>query len=124
MSRVAVALAALWVTPAVAAPVPKSLRAAARAEPLLGTTWVGDEQPLGRIQYTFEANGVLVVTYVSTGNEYRKSTWTQDGAAVYWECNDKYVEYHATLKGGGISGEALNTKGLRWTVSLARGKER
>ncbi len=110
-------------TAAHAAPLPKAIKGN-RPEPLAGTTWVGDESPLGRIQYTFEDGGQLTVTYVSNGAVYTKSTWTQTGTAIYWECNDKYVEYHATLKDGRISGEALNVKGLRWAVSLSQGKER
>jgi hypothetical protein len=119
MARLLGVLVAILLVSAVsAAPVPK---AAKRKVPdVAGTTWVSDENEakLGVIEYTFLDNGTLSWRTQGSNNVNTKGSWKQDGDKLWWEVNDKYVDYNVTFKDGRFDGSALNVVNLRWTISL------
>jgi hypothetical protein len=85
-----------------------------------GLTWVSDEQSvdLGIIEYTFSKDGILDYKYIKNGSTYTGGSWKQSGEDLYWECNNKYVEYNLKFKDGNFVGSAKNIVGLKWDVTL------
>jgi hypothetical protein len=101
-----------------AAPVPKSLRP--KAPNLVGTTWVSDEDEvkLGVIEYTFHEGGKLTWRNRNGTQVWTEGSWTQEGDHLYWEVNQKYVDYNADFAGGQFEGLAVNKNNLRWKITL------
>lgn len=108
----------LATTVAVSAPVPEAVKV--KAPPLAGTTWVGQDETHGRVEYTFEAGGRLAYTY--GGTTYRNGTWAQTGDTLTWQTNDRYAEFTLRFRAGGFEGTAENVTGRTWAVKLTAGK--
>ena len=73
----------------------------------------GNKIPMGTFQYTVDQQGNKVrsgVTrdVVATGN------WTQSGANIYMETNNKYAERRGVVDGSSMHGKAVNIKGDSW----------
>ena len=102
-----------------AAPVPKGIKA--KAPPLVGTTWVGENaSDVGRVTYSFEEGGRLVCS--KNGQPYTKNatnTWAQDGDTLTWSVNGGYATATLTRTDGGYEGTATNVKGKTWAVKLS-----
>jgi hypothetical protein len=62
--------------------------------------------------------GLLVYSY--NGQTFCNGTWRQDGNRLYFECNKKYRECQATVRGDRIEGSSWNMAGARWQTSLSR----
>lgn len=114
---VLVASAAFAIT-VVAAPVPKALKN--KTPDVTGTVWLSDENEaqLGVIEYTFQEGGKLSYTRQGSGAVNTVGSWKQDGDHLYWEVNQKYVDYNADFKDGKFEGSALNVRSKRWTIVL------
>jgi hypothetical protein len=108
---------------AVAAPVPKSLRS--KVADVTGTVWVSDETAvnLGVIEYTFLEGGKLSWHQVGKNDVSTNGSWRQEGDHLYWEVNQKYVDYNVDFRGGRFEGGAVNKTNTRWTITL-RPKEK
>ena len=105
----------LLLAPTSAAPVPKGKK---KAPDVTGTVWTCDESEakLGVIEYTFGGGGKLTWRY--NGTAYTAGSWAQDGDALTWEVNQKYVEYTTAYDGTAFVGGALNKPGLKWAITL------
>jgi hypothetical protein len=91
----------------------------APVESIEGTTWTGTQFDTGdSLVLTFEKNHVL--KYTTKYGTFTTASWKQAGAAIYFETNNKYAEYHGTIDGGRMSGKAGNVKNLRWTWKATR----
>ncbi|HEX3149823.1 MAG TPA: hypothetical protein VHR66_17230 [Gemmataceae bacterium] len=88
---------------------------------LAGTTWVGKSSDGDEQTITFEAEGKM--TLVKRGNPFTKCSWTQDGAKVMWEVNDRYSEHTGVISGDKIEVSSHNRTGKTWTVTLTRKRE-
>jgi hypothetical protein len=91
------------------------------AADLTGTTWTG--KSLEGLDQTvrFLADGKLTIT--RGGRTIDNATWTQDGAKVSWQVNERFSEYAGTLDGDTMDVSAHNKAGKMWTTSLTRVKE-
>jgi hypothetical protein len=119
MLRVVPLVLVLVAQPAVAAPVPKSLKAKA-APTVEGTTWAGVHDgvaDLGRIEYTFLPEGKISYKHAN-GSTYTQGSWKQEGGKLYWECNQKYAEFDLEFKDGQFEGNAKNVTGKHWKITL------
>lgn len=120
MTRLLGVLTALVVFAPVAftAPVPKALKT--KAPDVTGTVWISDENEvkLGVLEYTFHEGGKL--TWQQQGSQHTNTagSWKQDGDHLYWEVNQRYVDYNTDFKGGKFEGGALNKVNKRWTIAL------
>jgi len=111
------ALAAITV--AVAAPIPKALRAP-RIPNIAGTTWVSEpEADLGQVTYQFHDDGNLTSFHFSIGRKREvEGCWKQDGTTIYFSVNKKYLEYNGTLEDGTIKVHAVNVAKREWNAVL------
>ena len=119
MARLLGVLAVLSVTSAVsAAPVPKALQK--KVPDVTGTMWVSDENEvkLGVLEYTFQEGGKLTWTQQGKNTVSTAGSWKQDGEHLYWEVNQKYVDYNVDFKNGQFEGGALNKVNKRWAITL------
>lgn len=112
-----VGLLALVPAAAVAAPVPKGAKKAAPS--VAGTVWAGDGL-VPRSSYEFRADGTILLESGGTGPRRPAGTWTQDGATVSWQFNNRYAEYRGTVRGDRMAVEAWNVTGSRWAGELSR----
>lgn len=112
------AACALTTLAAPAAPVPKALKP--KTPDVTGTVWVSDENEvqLGVLEYTFAEGGKLTWRQQGAQNVNTAGSWKQDGDHLYWEVNQKYVDYNVDFKDGKFEGSALNVRGKRWTINL------
>ncbi|MEO2088922.1 MAG: hypothetical protein ABGY75_05420 [Gemmataceae bacterium] len=120
MFRVVPLVLVLVALPAVAAPVPKSIKQNA-APSLEGTTWAGVHDgvaDLGRIEYTFLPEGKISYKHAN-GSTYTQGSWKQEGSKLYWECNQKYAEFNLEFKDGQFEGNAHNVTGKQWKIILS-----
>jgi hypothetical protein len=85
-----------------------------------GTEWSAPADGAGvtNVTYFFERGGILVYRY--NGRTFRNGTWRQEGNRVYFECNQKYRECRAALRGDRIEGDSWNVAGARWQTNLGR----
>ncbi len=119
MARLLGVLAVLIVVSSVpAAPVPKAVKK--KSPDVTGTTWVSDENEvkLGVIEYTFQEGGKLSWHQQGKNDVSTSGSWKQEGEHLYWEVNQKYVDYNVTFKDGQFEGGALNKTKLRWAITL------
>jgi hypothetical protein len=102
----------------VAAPVPKSLRS--KAPNVAGTMWVSDETAvdLGVLEYTFHEGGKLTWKRTDGDQVWTAGTWKQEGDHLYWEVNERYVDYNTDFNGGRFEGGAVNKNNLKWKITL------
>ena len=102
-----------------AAPIPKSIKPKSASQ-LAGTTWVSEDQAdLGSVTYNFHDDGKLTYAYGKNGiSSHKDASWKQDGAAIYFECNKKYVEYNGTIEDGVMVMKAANVVNNSWTVRI------
>lgn len=102
-----------------AAPVPKSLLRK-KTPDVTGTVWVSDETAvdLGVIEYTFHEGGKLTWKRNDGNQVWTAGTWKQEGEHLYWEVNQRYVDYNTDFKSGRFEGGALNKTNTRWAISL------
>ena len=114
---VALCLAGVTVTPVGAAP---RRDPPPKAEPLAGTTWSGTDSDGAHYVFTFEPDGTLA--YTSPTGSYRNGTWKQSGAAVSFEMNNHYSDYHGEIRGNTIAGRAGNVAGREWTWKVTKDK--
>jgi hypothetical protein len=87
-----------------------------------GQMWISDEQlgsQLGIVEYTFFKDGKFEYRYKNTGATYTVGSWKQTGEDLYWECNDKYVEYNLKYKDGKFVGSAKNIRDLNWEITIS-----
>jgi len=104
-------------------PVAAADQGAAPARPascdsLAGTTWEGTDSHGSFYVFHFQPDGAL--HYTNPNGNWRKATWKQDGASVYFETNDRYSEYSGTIDGDRMSGSARNRPGHQWTFQVER----
>jgi len=66
----------------------------------------------------FEKNGVL--SYGYSGNTFKNGTWKLEGTNLYFEMNNRYLEFRGTMQGDLIQGESWNVAGGRWDTRFAR----
>jgi hypothetical protein len=85
------------------------------AASLAGTSWtvVETDTEGSRDIFNFLANCTLSYSYQN--GSYTNGTWKQDGASIYIEMNNKFVEYRGRISGSHIEGTASNVKGHNWT---------
>jgi hypothetical protein len=115
VSRI-LAVAFLFTSALVAAPVPKALTRKPAAPDVTGTTWKGTNGNGGTYDYTFNPDGTFAATL--NGRPYSKGTWKQEGTALEWEFNNRYAVYTVNFQADGFEGSAVNVKGNSWAVSL------
>jgi len=101
-----------------AAPVPKAVKK--KSPDVTGMTWISDENEvkLGVIEYTFLEGGKLSWHQQGRNDVSTVGSWKQDGDHLYWEVNQKYVDYNVNFKEGQFEGGALNKTNKRWTITL------
>lgn len=90
------------------------------ANSLANTVWTAvdkDEQPL---VLRFQPDGKL--EYVFGGETFRNGTWRQEGDAVAFEMNNKYVEYEGKRSGQALAGSAKDQKGQTWKWKASPGE--
>lgn len=87
---------------------------------LAGTVWIGDDGPVGRVQFKFERSGILEYSY--NGRTYRNGTWRQTGGRLYFEMNQKYRECKGVVLGSTIRGESWNKAGQKWITTIGPDK--
>ncbi|MGO9316968.1 MAG: hypothetical protein ACLPXT_02885 [Terracidiphilus sp.] len=82
---------------------------------IAGSSWnvVETDTEGSRDIFNFLADGTLSYSYQN--GSYTNGTWKQDGASVYIEMNNKFVEYRGRISGSHIEGTASNIKGNHWT---------
>ena len=80
---------------------------------IAGSSWNVIETNGDRDVFNFLADGTLSYSYQN--GSYTNGTWRQDGASIYIEMNNKYVEYKGQITGTHIDGTASNVKGKNWT---------
>ena len=85
------------------------------AASLAGTSWtvVETDTDGSRDIFNFLTDGTLSYSYQN--GSYTNGTWKQDGASIYIEMNNKFVEYNGRISGTHIEGTASNVKGNHWT---------
>jgi hypothetical protein len=118
--RCALAIVAVALTAGSVAAAPQLKPQKATAD-LTGTTWAG--KSLDGLDQTvrFLADGKLTIT--RGGRTIDNATWTQDGARVSWQVNDRFSEYAGTRTGDTMDVSAHNKAGKMWTTTLTRVKD-
>jgi hypothetical protein len=90
-----------------------------RTQNVEGTEWAGTSN--GRpCAYRFLKGGVLSYQPMGGGRFRNTGTWKQKGGSIYLEMNNKYAEYHGTIKGNDMEGTASNRRGLKWTWKVKK----
>ena len=121
MTRLPGILAAVLVgvLAAPAAPVPKALKKKGGPD-VTGTIWVSDENEaqLGVVEYTFQEDGKISWRRQGGNQVWTTGSWKQDGDKLWWELNQKYVEYNTTFADGRFEGGALNVRSVKWAINL------
>jgi hypothetical protein len=97
----------------VSAQNPNSTSAASTVASLAGTSWTVVETDGDNDIFNFLADGTLYYSYQN--GSYTNGTWKQDGASIYIEMNNKFVEYQGRISGTHIEGTASNVKDKHWT---------
>lgn len=82
-----------------------------------GTHWFG-KCYADNFWIIFETNGTL--TYGYSGNTYKNGTWKLQDSDLYFEMNNKYLEFRGVMCGDVIHGESWNVKGSRWPTHFSR----
>jgi hypothetical protein len=88
--------------------------------PLVGSVWTGKSSEGLDQTITFLADGKMKI--VKGERTIDKCSWTQDGAKVMWEVNDRYAEYTGTIVGDKIEASAHNKAGKDWTITMTRNR--
>jgi len=89
--------------------------------PVAGSQWFG-KCYVNNLWIIFEPNGTL--TYGYDMNKWKGGSWKLEGNALYFEMNQKYLEFRGTVTGDMIQGEAWNVQGSRWQTLLARTQQK
>jgi len=82
-----------------------------------GTHWFG-KCYADNFWIIFEKNGSLTYGYMN--NTFKNGTWNLQGSNLYFEMNNKYLEFRGTMFGDVIQGEAWNVAGGRWPTHFSR----
>ncbi len=85
---------------------------------IAGTTWEGTDVHGDHYVYEFLEDGTL--RYTTHEGSWTNGTWTQDGARVYMETNQRYAERVGTIAGSKMTGRGWNVTGLKWTWEAER----
>lgn len=81
-----------------------------------GTTWEGKGPTDDFTVYTFEKGGVLCYSYNKA--TYRNGTWKQEGDKVYFETNNRFLEFQGTVKRDELSGRWWNVRDAKGELRL------
>jgi hypothetical protein len=76
-----------------------------------GTRWFGRCYQ-DQMWIVFEKDGTL--TYGYNANVFKNGSWNLQGTSLYFEMNNKYLEFRGSVQGNVLQGEAWNVRGLRW----------
>jgi TIR domain len=88
---------------------------------LTNTVWSGDDVD-GRMTYEFLPRSIL--KYTSISGTFSNGKWTQDGASVYWQMNDKYAQYRGEISGDRMEGTGQNVAGEHWRWNVRKSNNR
>lgn len=116
MFRLAAACAVVFVSGAVAAPVPREYQRP--PIPMAGSVWEGDGV-VAPTTYEFHPDGRITMSYQNQRHQ-NIGTWKQEGTKVYWESCEKYCEFEGTITGTTITGKSWNKPGGNWTLTVRR----
>jgi hypothetical protein len=81
-----------------------------------GTVWDGKTYEGGALRLKLEPNGILNYDY--QGNKSTAGSWNSDGNILYFEMNQRYLEFRGSRIGNTIDGDTWNVTGLRWKTHL------
>ena len=96
----------LSVVPAGAVTIPRL--APTPANSVAGTSWAGVASEGDAFILSFEPGGILSYTRFGTGHG---GTWTQSGAIVSFEINERYSEHRGEIVGDVMTMQAHNGNG-------------
>lgn len=82
-----------------------------------GTHWFG-KCYADNFWIVFETNGTL--TYGYDTHTFKNGTWKLEEHNLYFEMNNKYLEFRGVMCGDVIHGESWNVAGGRWTTHFSR----
>jgi hypothetical protein len=116
-AMVFIAIGALYAVPARPLYVPPEQPKPPPPFVFAGTHWVG-KCYADNFWIIFEKNGSL--TYGYSGNTFKNGTWNLQGNALYFEMNNKYLEFRGVMNGDVIQGESWNVAGSRWATYFSR----
>jgi hypothetical protein len=90
-----------------------------RPQPIVfaGTHWFG-KCYADNFWIIFEKDGKL--TYGYSGNTFKNGTWKLQDSDLYFEMNNKYLEFRGVMCGDIIHGESWNVAGGRWPTHFSR----
>jgi opacity protein-like surface antigen len=82
---------------------------------LRGTRWFGFCYQ-DNMWMIFEKDGTL--TYGYNGATFKNGTWNLQGTNLYFEMNEKYLEFRGSVFGNTFQGESRNVRGMRWQTRM------
>ncbi len=83
-----------------------------------GTVWAGQDSNGRAYVFRYLKGGAF--SYTAPEGTFTNGAWKQDGAKLTWDVNNKFVEYVATINGDKLTGEAVNTQGVKKTFTFKR----
>jgi hypothetical protein len=84
---------------------------------LAGTHWFG-KCYVDNFWIIFEPNGTITNGY--NMNKWNNGTWKLEGNNLYFEMNNKYLQFRGTVTGNIIHGKAWNVNGSRWQTRFSK----
>ena len=86
-----------------------------------GSHWVG-KCYTDNFWITFETNGTL--TYGYNNNTFKNGTWKLVESNLYFEMNNRYLEFRGVMCGDVIHGESKNVAGSNFVTQFTRSEKR